>query len=94
MTNPRGDVDTYRYDDTENLKSVTNGRGFVRTNYYPDCADLYYASLPDGSYESFQFHGNGVLSKFPGFCRSTINYGYDNSGRMTVIDYTNIAIRC
>jgi hypothetical protein len=39
--------------------------------------------------ENYQFFGSGAMSHFPGSGRSTINYGYDTSGRLTLIDYVN-----
>jgi RHS repeat-associated protein len=90
QTNPRGDVESYSYDEVGMLKSVTNGRNFTRWNYYTDRNDLYLVYLPDGSYENYNFLGDGSMSKFGGTGLANINYGYDAAGRLVLTDYANM----
>ena len=81
-----GNITRYSYDKLGNLKHIFPAVG-AQHNYTTDLRGQVIGLGRDGKGEAWRYFPDGLLRSMTDYSDQTINYLYDNTGRLTSIDY-------
>ena len=73
----------YAYDANDNLTSITNAKGGVTTMSYDNATDWLLSVEFAGAKKQYDYNKDGTLSTFTKPDGMTLNYSYDELGRIT-----------
>lgn len=76
-------VTAFAYDANDNLTTITNAKGGVTTMSYDNITDRLLSVEFAGARKQYSYNEDGTLNSFTKPDGTTLNYSYDELGRMT-----------
>ena len=81
-TDAKNHITSYAYDKNDNLTSITNAKGGVTTMNYDNATDWLLSVEFAGATKQYTYNKDGSLNTFTKPDGTTLNYSYDELGRV------------
>lgn len=82
-TDAAGHTTSYDYDANDNLTSITNAKGGVTSMSYDNVTDWLTSMAFYGAIKRYAYNNDGTLATYTKPDGTTLNYSYDDLGRVT-----------
>ena len=82
-TDPMNHITSFSYDANGNLETITNAKNGVTTLTYDNATDWLTAVSFGGAAKQYAYNKDGTVSTFTKPDGTTLNYSYDDLGRVT-----------
>ncbi len=89
QTDAAGHVTGYGYDANDNLTSITNAKGGVTSLTYDNATDWLTSVSFAGATKRYEYNKDGTLDTYTKPDGTSLNYSYDDLGRVTYDGYNS-----